>query len=167
MTRKAHPDTPMEIARSLSLDPMRSAHELLESPSDVSERTGSPWRALVAEDDSEMRALVVVALRDEHFEVDEVGDGRLMWLRTVHSASYDLVVSDLRLPIVDGLTVLEDLHDRAPNTGLILMTAFADDSVRARARELGVVLMDKPFRMGELRAAAHRLLEAAARRGTS
>jgi DNA-binding response OmpR family regulator len=121
----------------------------------------------VAEDDSEMRALVVAALRGEQFEVDEAGDGRGMWLRTFHPVSYELVVSDLRLPIVDGLTVLEDLRARAPNMALILMTAFADDAIRARARELGIVLLDKPFSMGELRAAARRLRAEAALRGTS
>jgi DNA-binding response OmpR family regulator len=123
-------------------------------------------RALVAEDDGEMRALVVGALRSEKFAVDEVGDGRLMWLRTIQSVRYDLIVSDLRLPIVDGLTVLEDLRDRAPETRFILMTAFADDTVRARAQDLGVLLIDKPFKMGELCAAARRLCEEAALRGT-
>jgi DNA-binding response OmpR family regulator len=121
----------------------------------------------VAEDDPEMRALVVSILRHEHFEVDEVEDGRLMWVRTIHSRSYDLVVSDLRLPVVDGLTVLEDLRERAPSTALVLMTAFADDSIRARARDLGIVLLDKPFPMGDLRAAARQLCEQAATRGTS
>jgi two-component system cell cycle response regulator CpdR len=155
-------DTPIERERNVSLDVLTVARELLHDPSDpVSERRESPCRALVAEDDEEMRALVVLALRDEHFEVDEVGDGRLMWVRTIHSRRYDLVVSDLRLPMVDGLTVLEDLRERVPSTGLILMTAFADDSVRVRARELGVVLLDKPFQMGELRAAARHLRDAA------
>jgi two-component system cell cycle response regulator CpdR len=109
-----------------------------------------------------MRSLVADALRIERFEVVEVGDGRKMWLTTIDSGHYDLVVSDLRLPMVDGLTVLEDLHERAPTTRVILMTAFADDKVRARAKTLGASLMDKPFKMGELRAAVRHLFEEAA-----
>ena len=125
-------------------------------------------RALVAEDDVEMRAIVSDALRMEGFLVDEVGDGRLMWRRLIEQPTYDFVVSDLRLPIVDGLTVLEDFHLRAPRTPLIVMTAFGDDATRDRATRVGATLLDKPFRMVELRAAARRLLlESAARRGPS
>ncbi len=134
---------------------------------DVSEASRSPLRALVAEDDAQMRALVVDALRIEDYEVDEVEDGRTMWLRTIRGGAYDLVVSDLRLPIVDGFTVLEDLLDRAPRTRMILMTAFADDAVRARAETLGVVLIDKPFKMAELRAVARYLRKKPAHRGAS
>ena len=111
-------------------------------------------RALVAEDDAEMRALVAEVLRAEGFEVDEVGDGRRMWQKTLEHPAYDVVVSDLRLPIVDGLTVLEDFHVRAPAKPLLLMTAFGDASARARAQKLGAVFLDKPFKMAELRAAA-------------
>ncbi len=119
----------------------------------------------MAEDDPEMRALVVDALRIDGFEVEEVGDGRQMRARTVQSV-YDLVVSDLRLPRGDGLTVLEGLHDRSPCTQLILMTAFADDAVRWRTAQVGAVLIDKPFKLSELRATARRLCKEMAPRGT-
>jgi len=122
-------------------------------------------RALVAEDDEEMRALVASVLRSEDFEVDEVGDGRGMWRQTLSSPAYDLIVSDLRLPIVDGLTVLEDLRARLSRTPMLLMTAFGDAATRARAKVLGAEFLDKPFEMSELRAAARRLCVAAARRG--
>ena len=122
-------------------------------------------RALVAEDDEEMRALVASVLRSEDFEVDEVGDGRGMWRQTLSSPAYDLIVSDLRLPIVDGLTVLEDLRARLSRTPMLLMTAFGDAATRARAKVLGAEFLDKPFEMSELRAAARRLCEAAARLG--
>ena len=128
--------------------------------------TGRSLRALVAEDDAEMRGLVADALRGEGFEVDEVGDGRGMWRRTFESPPYDLVVSDLRLPVVDGLTVIEDLRERAPATPVLLMTAFGDDQVRRRAQKLGAAFIDKPFKMSELRAAARRLCHPAAHRGT-
>jgi len=114
-----------------------------------------------------MRALVVDALRMDGFAVEEVGDGRNMRVRATQSV-YDLVVSDLRLPLGDGLTVLEDLRVRAPSatTQMILMTAFADDSVRLRTARLGAVLLEKPFKLNELRAAARRLCEIAASRGS-
>jgi DNA-binding response OmpR family regulator len=112
--------------------------------------------ALVAEDDPEMRALIAEALRQEGYAVDEAEDGRRMWIMTLASA-HDLVVSDLRLPIVDGLTVLEDLRCRDPSASMILMTAFGDGETRSRAERLGAVFLNKPFKLGELRAAARRV----------
>jgi two-component system cell cycle response regulator CpdR len=135
----------------------------------LSTRGTKPARcALLAEDDPEMRALVADALRIDGFEVEEVGDGRNMSLRVAQSV-YDLVVSDMRLPLGDGLTVLEDLHERAPSTGthMILMTAFADDSARKRSATIGAVLIEKPFKLSELRAAARQLCQEVVPRGIS
>ncbi len=107
-----------------------------------------------------MRALVVDALRLDGFTVEDVEDGRNLRVRVTQSV-YDLVVSDMRLPLGDGLTVLEDLRDGAPSmkTQMIVMTAFADDSVRKRAARVGAVLVEKPFKLSELRATARRLCE--------
>ncbi len=121
----------------------------------------SPRRALVAEDDGEMRALVVHALQGEGFEVDDVPDGRRLWIHTLGAGVYDLVVTDMRLPVVDGLTVVEDLRAREIRSPLIVMTAFCDVSVRHRAARLGAVVLDKPFSMDELCAAARRLCQLA------
>jgi DNA-binding response OmpR family regulator len=126
----------------------------------------SPRRALVAEDDGDMRALVVHALEGEGFAVDEAADGRRLWIHTLRAGVYDLVVTDMRLPVVDGLTVVEDLRAREIHSPLIVMTAFSDESVRHRAARLGAVVLDKPFSMDELCAAARRLCKPATLRGT-
>jgi peptidoglycan-associated lipoprotein len=94
----------------------------------MSEREQPRPRALVAEDDEEMRALVADVVRAAGFEVEEVSDGRQMWIRTIQRLTYGLVVSDLRLPIVDGLTVLEDIRARADDA------ADSDDGIRRRPR---------------------------------
>jgi DNA-binding response OmpR family regulator len=135
------------------------ARRLHHRRSEVSTQTTPLRRALVAEDDADMRELVAAALRTERFDVDEVEDGRAMCLVTIRADRYDLVVSDVRLPMVDGLTVIENLRRREPGVRVILMTAFPDDGVRARAGRVGALLMDKPFRIDELRAAARRLFQ--------
>ncbi len=122
----------------------------------MSAEAGRRRRVLVAEDDDQMRCLVADVLRRAGFDVDEVRDGREMWHRTFQERNYDLVVSDLRLPVVDGLTVLEDLHARTPTMPLILMSAFSDVATRSRAERLGVVYLDKPFPMQELYVAVRR-----------
>jgi DNA-binding response OmpR family regulator len=130
-------------------------------------RPNSKLHVLLAEDDPEMRTLVADALRRDGFEIEEVEDGRQLWIRTLNPGGYDLVVSDVRLPIVDGLSVIEDLRGRGDRTAVILMTAFGDDTTHARAAEYAALLFDKPFEIGELRAAARRLCEEAALRGPS
>ncbi len=134
----------------------------MDTPLPTSER-----RALVAEDDGELRALVVDALIGEGFVVHDVGDGRRMWRRTFEPTVYHLVVADVRLPIVDGLTVLEDLRTRAPRARFVVTTAAPDDAARRRAAGIGAVLLVKPFGMDALRAAVRHLLEPAAHRGRS
>ncbi len=123
--------------------------------------------ALVAEDDVDMRALVVETLTRAGFVVHDVEDGRRMWRRTFEPQVYDLVVADLKLPVVDGLTVLEDFRTRAPQAQLVVMTAFPDEAARERAARVGAVLLVKPFGMDVLRAAVRRLNEPAAHRGRS
>lgn len=57
----------------------------------------------------------------------------------------DVVVSDLRMPNVDGLELLQWLRDRQPNTRFILLTGYGDEDVEKRARQLGAFeYLDKP-----------------------
>ncbi len=119
-----------------------------------------PPRALVAEDDREMRALVVQVLRSEGLEVTEVADGGRLLVSLARETAQvgrtgfvDLIVSDIRMPVCTGLQILEQLRAVRRLTPVIIMTAFGDSTVRARARALGAILLDKPFEMESLRAA--------------
>ncbi len=111
-----------------------------------------------------MRTLLAEALRTEGFEVDEAEDGgRMLECAALVGADgqrrYDLVVSDVRMPAVDGFTLVGRLRaiDRA--TPMILMTAFGDDECSARAAELGVTMFYKPFKIDHLRAVARRIVD--------
>jgi DNA-binding response OmpR family regulator len=125
-----------------------------------------PACIVVAEDDPEMRRLVAESLRHEGYEVFEVGDGARLLVRIGRQyrehdpeEHIDLIVSDLRMPLVTGLAILRGLRAAHCTTPLILMTAFGDDQVRKEASELGATFLDKPFAMSELRATARKLLE--------
>jgi DNA-binding response OmpR family regulator len=124
-------------------------------------------RVLLAEDDDEMRALVAAALRGDGYEVVEASDGgRLLVAITDAYAdgsareAFDLVVSDVRMPVSSGLSVLESLRKASWTTPVILMTAFGDDATRSRAEALGAVLFDKPFDVDDLRTIALNLVQA-------
>jgi DNA-binding response OmpR family regulator len=76
--------------------------------------------------------------------------------RTVDA--FDLIVSDLRMPVCSGLDIVKGLREAHWNTPVILMTAFGDDETRARADKLGALLFDKPFQMNVLRLVVRNLL---------
>ena len=117
-------------------------------------------RVLLAEDDPEMRALVVLTVEQDGYEVVEVVDGAMM-LDQLEAAVYaptarrfDLIISDVRMPRLSGMDILAALHCSYCATPVIMITAFGDDFVHAEARELGArVVLDKPFDLDVLRAA--------------
>jgi CheY-like chemotaxis protein len=121
-------------------------------------------RILVAEDDPEMRRLVADALRKDGHDVIEAKDGGSMLVRLAeafredHSLDrIDVIVSDMRMPVWNGLELLERLTEAGWRIPSILMTAFGDDDTRRRAAHVGAMLMEKPLALGELRTAVNRL----------
>ena len=116
-------------------------------------------RLVIADDSAEMRWLVRSAVGGDFHEVVEAADGRqLLWtlLRSSfvagHAEHEDLVViTDLRMPGYDGLEVLDAWRELERRVPTILITAFPSDTVRARAKELGIAVLAKPFSTAALR----------------
>ncbi|HEV8325337.1 MAG TPA: response regulator [Myxococcota bacterium] len=122
-----------------------------------------PPRVLVAEDDHEMRSLLVATLRRDGCVVEEAVDGADLLARL--SAGFDLVISDVRMPGLTGLEVLARLRRAGGSTPFILITAFGDADLHAEARRVGTAtVFDKPFDLDDLRTVAQISL---ARRGAS
>lgn len=122
-------------------------------------------RIVLAEDDVDMRHLVADSLRVDGYQVTELSDGAQLLLRiTRHyrlreqADGIDLIVSDIRMPVITGLAVLKGLRDAHCRTPVILMTAFGDQATRRAASDLDAVLFDKPFKMADLRAAVRQVL---------
>jgi CheY-like chemotaxis protein len=116
-------------------------------------------KVIVADDDDELRALVVETLRGDGYTVVEARDGAelLSMLRETiidKETRPDIVVTDVRMPNLSGLGVLEQLklaHIRLP---VVVMTGFAPESVRIVAKRLGAVgVLSKPFDVDDLRTA--------------
>lgn len=108
-------------------------------------------RLIVAEDDPDIRALLVEILRGDGHEVEWEDSGAGLLSRLSRDPDPTLVVTDLRMPWLDGLEVLE----RAARMGLqvpgILCTGYPDHDVRQRARALHVPVLPKPVDIGVLR----------------
>jgi len=72
-------------------------------------------------------------------------------LEKIETHPYDLVISDLRMPGIDGLQLLERVKERHPKTRFVLMTAYGSDEVEARAHSLDVFdYITKPFHVSDL-----------------
>lgn len=117
-------------------------------------------KLVIADDSPEMRWFVRSAIGGEFRQVIEAANGRELFWTLLRSRitdrdldQHDLVVTDLCMPAYDGLDVLDAWRDREHHIPTILITAFPDDTVRERARELGVVVLAKPFSRAALRQA--------------
>jgi len=142
------------------------AHDPVKKPDAAAGRTGrgadpTP-HVLLVEDDDVMREMLTEAFGREGWKVTQAADGE-RWLQaciseatsvdimesTVGGLSYDVVVSDIRMPNTSGLDVLRILNELrcsgvCPPT--IFITAFGDAATHAEARRLGAVtVFDKPF----------------------
>ena len=121
---------------------------------------------LLAEDDKEMRALLAHALRRAGYEVAECCDGVELF---EHLGAYfmpgkehqkvDLVISDIRMPGITGLEILEGLSQRDDFPPFVLITAFGDAATHAEAERYGALaVFDKPFDIDELVAKVRKIL---------
>lgn len=105
-------------------------------------------KILVADDATEMRRLLASVLRASGHRVEEVGDGAALKERLLlaDARELDLVVSDVQMPGWTGLQALEWMSRHLPGVEVILITAFGDPALHARAAALGAVtVLDKPF----------------------
>jgi DNA-binding response OmpR family regulator len=107
-------------------------------------------RILVIEDEPRIRAFLGRALEGEGFAVDGAADGFVGLTRALDGA-YDLVILDLLLPRVDGLTVLRELARRCPDLPVVVVSARSDLETKLRGFRLGARdYVSKPFAVDEL-----------------
>ncbi|WP_173933373.1 response regulator [Chelativorans sp. Marseille-P2723] len=119
-------------------------------------------KVLIVEDDFSVRTFTARALAAAGHEVETAEDG-LDGLKKIQEAdgAFDLVLSDIRMPAMDGIEMARAAAASFPGLRLLLMTGFADQ--RERAAELdGTVkgVINKPFTLAEIRERVHRALAA-------
>ena len=112
-------------------------------------------RILLTEDDEAVRAFVARALELDGHDVDTACDGiEALEHLDSNDGDYDLLVSDVKMPMMDGIALAHSAAERWPGMRILLMTGFADQ--RERADDLSKVIRDvvtKPFTLQEIREA--------------
>src|SRR5436190_19674594 len=115
-------------------------------------------RILVVEDDTVLAAALTRALNQSAYAVDLATDGEAANL-ALATTTYDLVVLDIALPKVDGLSVLRRLRDRRSTTPVLILTARDMLEDRVAGLDLGADdYMTKPFDLPEFEARGRELI---------
>ena len=104
----------------------------------------SPIKVMVVDDTNHVRRMLRSMLELDGFDVvADAGSGSEA-VETVEKADPDVVVVDFKMPGLDGLETAEQIRQRRPGQVMVMYTAFLDDDLRQRAREVGVaVVLDK------------------------
>lgn len=122
-----------------------------------------PARILVAEDDPSVRQFVKRALAHAGYEVEAVADG-LQALDALAASDFDLLISDIVMPGMDGIALALKVAKERPNLAVMLMTGYAHERQRAHNIEaLSHEVLAKPFTLEAIAEAAARALEVAPR----
>jgi CheY-like chemotaxis protein len=115
---------------------------------------------LVAEDEQLVRNVVVRTLRAAGFEVVAAvsGDAALA-LALADTAGFDLLISDMQMPGLDGRRLATELRARQPTLRVLFMSGYADAAFDGEPLHDGASFVAKPFTARELAAAARRALD--------
>ncbi len=112
-------------------------------------------RILLTEDDDSVRAFVSRALQLDGHDVETACHGvEALERLTQNEGSFDLLVTDVKMPIMDGIALAHEAAGHWPGLPILLMTGFADQ--RERAQDLADVIRDvvtKPFTLQQIREA--------------
>lgn len=116
-------------------------------------------RILVVDDEKNVLSTIQAILQEDGFEVDVANDGKPA-IEAIRARHYDLVLTDLKMPEVDGLEVLAEARKSSPNTVTMMMTGYGSLPSALEAVQLGAYdYLLKPMEVPELKHAVKRGLE--------
>ena len=115
-------------------------------------------RVLIAEDDAALAKFVSQGLEAEHYTVDVYSDGEQAGA-AAHEIDYDLIILDLNLPTLDGVSVLRQLRAKKPTLPVLVLTQRSRVEDRVQCLDTGADdYLPKPFSFSELSARIRALL---------
>jgi excisionase family DNA binding protein len=151
--RKTDIDAWLERERSHSVRPAVAS---AATPQPV-KPDGHP-RVLVVDDEASIRDLLSKTLALAEYDVDVAPDGRVA-LERLRLFGYDLLITDLRMPGMDGLTVINEARRLNESLPVIIITGFSTEASAIEAANLGVAgYLTKPFKVPKVLSVAARAL---------
>ena len=151
--RKTDIDAWLERERSDSIPPVVSS----ATPAQPAKPDGRP-RVLVVDDEASIRDLLAKTLALAEYDVDVAHDGRVA-LERMRLFSYDLLITDLKMPGMDGLEVIHEARRLNASLPVIIITGFSTEATAIEAANLGVSgYLTKPFKVPKVLSVAARAL---------
>src|SRR6267154_1116867 len=119
----------------------------------------SGMRCLVVDDEPRLRRVLIRLLEGEGFVCREAGSG-VEALALLEQEPVPLLISDLRMPEMDGVTLLREVTARWPETAVIVVTAVAEVESAVACLQMGALdYVAKPFHLDEVRARVTQALD--------
>lgn len=114
---------------------------------------------IVIEDEPGIRAHIVDTLSYEFGTILEAENGKQAY-EIIKTHSIDLVVSDIRMPVMTGDVLLKKLRSENIQIPTVFITAYGDEATRARMKEIGAIdVIEKPFEPSELMIRLYRIFD--------
>jgi len=121
--------------------------------------TTSPHRILIVDDEESMREVLGIMLSREGYDVATAQDGG-QGVDMLRQGNFDLVITDIQMPRLDGFGVLKHVLEHLPETIVIMITAFSTTEQAVEAMKLGAYdYITKPFKNDEIRLVVKNALE--------
>lgn len=116
-------------------------------------------RLLIVDDDLSLREFLTIFLRKEGHDIEIAANGHRA-LELLQASRFDLVLTDLRMPRMGGLELLDAVRQKGIDTQLIVMTAFSSTDTALDAMRKGAYdYIVKPFKLEEVRLVIQKCLE--------
>jgi len=117
-----------------------------------------PARVLVADDEESIRELLAKTLALAEYDVETVPNGQAA-IDRLRAGVYDLLITDLRMPGVDGLALIREARRLQPTLPVVIITGYSTEASAIEAINLGVSgYLTKPFRVPKVLAVAAKAL---------
>jgi two-component system response regulator PilR (NtrC family) len=114
---------------------------------------------LIVDDERSMREFLEIFMTKKGHEVTVAENGKVA-IETLKEEEFDLIFTDLRMPEVDGITVLKEAKTLWPDTQVIVLTAYSSTETAIEAMKLGAYdYISKPFKVGEAGVVVDKALE--------
>jgi len=157
--RKADIDLWLEGQQTMT--PEASHRRASQAPAGTAAAEGQPSkrpRVMVVDDEASIRDLLSKTLALADYDVDAVPDGRTAVGR-LRAGQYDLLITDLKMPGMDGLTLIREARQLAPTLPVVIITAYSTEASAIDAINLGVSgYLTKPFRITRILSTAAKAL---------
>ena len=138
---------------------MEQGEKEKKDPTPTSLGQGRSGRVLVVDDNRSIRNILSTLLRLMGFEVTLAGNG-IEALAVFIESSFDLVLTDLEMPIMDGWSLTHSIKERSPKTPVVLMTGGDRETVWKKVKSAPIdSVIFKPFKLNDFQSTVQRVIE--------